>query len=82
MLGELIDLIGSIGFGADSDHGADDILGRVYEYFLGMFAGAEKGKDGGEFYTPRSVVYPPDKREQAVQLVIKQAERLASEDRD
>ena len=56
MLGELIDLIGSIGFGADSDHGADDILGRVYEYFLGMFAGAEKGKDGGEFYTPRSVV--------------------------
>ena len=40
MLGELIDLIGSIGFGADSDHGADDILGRVYEYFLGMFAGA------------------------------------------
>ena len=56
MLGELIDLIGSIGFGADADHGADDILGRVYEYFLGMFAGAEKGKDGGEFYTPRSVV--------------------------
>lgn len=56
MLGELIDLIGSIGFGATSDHGADDILGRVYEYFLGMFAGSEKGKDGGEFYTPRSVV--------------------------
>ena len=56
MLGELIDLIGSIGFGADDDHNADDILGRVYEYFLGMFAGAEKGKDGGEFYTPRSVV--------------------------
>ncbi len=56
MLGELIDLIGSIGFGADNNHNADDILGRVYEYFLGMFAGAEKGKDGGEFYTPRSVV--------------------------
>lgn len=56
MLGELIDLIGSIGFGADADHGADDILGRVYENFLGMFAGSEKGKDGGEFYTPRSVV--------------------------
>ncbi len=56
MLGELIDLIGSIGFRADADHGADDILGRVYEYFLGMFAGSEKGKDGGEFYTPRSVV--------------------------
>ena len=31
------------------------MLGRVYEYFLGQFAGAE-GKRGGEFYTPRSVV--------------------------
>ena len=30
-------------------------MGRVYEYFLGQFAGAE-GKRGGEFYTPRSVV--------------------------
>ena len=40
MLGELIDLIGSIGFGSDADHGTDDVLGRVYEYFLGMFAGA------------------------------------------
>ncbi len=30
-----------------------DVLGRVYEYFLGQFAGAE-GKRGGEFYTPRS----------------------------
>lgn len=47
-----------------------------------MFAGSEKGKDGGESYAPRSVVYPPDKREQAVQLVIEQAEHLASEDRD
>lgn len=56
MLGELIDLIGSIGFGANDDHGSDDILGRVYEYFLGMFSGTERGKDGGEFYTPRSVV--------------------------
>lgn len=56
MLGELIDLIGSIGFGTDADRGADDVLGRVYEYFLGMFAGSEKGKDGGEFCTPHSVV--------------------------
>ena len=32
-----------------------DILGRVYEYFLGGFAGAE-GKRGGEFYTPRCIV--------------------------
>ncbi len=31
------------------------MLGRVYEYFLGQFAGSE-GKRGGEFYTPRSVV--------------------------
>jgi type I restriction enzyme M protein len=31
------------------------VLGRVYEYFLGQFAGSE-GKRGGEFHTPRSVV--------------------------
>lgn len=55
-LGELVDLIGSIGFGAGDDHGADDVLGRVYEYFLGQFAGKETGKDAGAFYTPRSVV--------------------------
>jgi type I restriction enzyme M protein len=52
-LGELIDLIGNIGFGAGD--GAKDVLGRVYEYFLGQFASKE-GKRGGEFYTPRSVV--------------------------
>jgi type I restriction enzyme M protein len=55
MLGELIDLIGSIGMHDDGD-GSKDILGRVYEYFLGGFAGAE-GKRGGEFYTPRSIVH-------------------------
>ncbi len=55
-LGELIDLIGRIGFGTDADHGSDDVLGRVYEYFLGQFAGKETGKEGGAFYTPRSVV--------------------------
>lgn len=54
LLGELVDLIGTIGF-ADTDHGADDVLGRVYEYFLGRFASAE-GRGAGEFYTPRSVV--------------------------
>jgi type I restriction enzyme M protein len=54
MLGEIIDLISGIGMGEASDH-SKDILGRVYEYFLGGFAGAE-GKRGGEFYTPRSVV--------------------------
>ena len=37
------------------DHRSKDILGRVYEYFLGKFAAAE-GKAGGEFYTPQSVV--------------------------
>jgi type I restriction enzyme M protein len=53
-LGELVDLISTIGFDADARK-AQDILGRVYEYFLGQFAGRE-GKKGGEFYTPRSVV--------------------------
>lgn len=55
-LGELVDLIGSIGFSSADDHGADDVLGRVYEYFLGQFAGKETGKDAGAFYTPRWVV--------------------------
>lgn len=55
-LGELVGLVGSIGFGEIEDHGADDVLGRVYEYFLGQFAGKETGKDAGAFYTPRSVV--------------------------
>lgn len=54
LLGELVDLIGSIGF-TDVDHGSDDVLGKVYEYFLGKFAGQE-GRGAGEFYTPRSVV--------------------------
>jgi type I restriction enzyme M protein len=54
MLGELIGLISNIALGEEGDR-SKDILGRVYEYFLGQFAGAE-GKRGGEFYTPRSVV--------------------------
>ena len=53
-LGELIDLIGTISMG-DAEHRSKDILGRVYEYFLGQFASAE-GKKGGQFYTPRCVV--------------------------
>ena len=53
-LGELIDLIGTIGFN-QSGHQSQDLLGRVYEYFLGQFADAE-GKKGGQFYTPRSIV--------------------------
>ena len=54
MLGELIDLVSGIAMGEPGDK-AKDLLGRVYEYFLGGFAGSE-GKRGGEFYTPRSVV--------------------------
>ena len=54
MLGELIDLVSGIGMAEEADR-SRDILGRVYEYFLGSFAGSE-GKRGGEFYTPRSVV--------------------------
>ena len=53
-LGELIDLIGTIGLG-DAESRSKDILGRVYEYFLSQFASAE-GKKGGQFYTPRCVV--------------------------
>jgi type I restriction enzyme M protein len=53
-LGELIDLIGTIGLG-DRENRSKDVLGRVYEYFLGQFADAE-GKKGGQFYTPRSIV--------------------------
>jgi type I restriction enzyme M protein len=53
-LGELVDLISGIGVGS-AEQRDKDVLGRVYEYFLGRFASAE-GKGGGEFYTPRSVV--------------------------
>lgn len=51
-LGELIDLFTNANFKADN---AKDLLGQVYEYFMGMFANSE-GKHGGEFYTPRSIV--------------------------
>ena len=53
VLGELIDLISTIGFGDKYD--SSDLLGEVYEYFLGQFASAE-GKKGGQFYTPSHVV--------------------------
>ena len=60
-LGELVDLVSQIGFG-ESGNGDDraknnarDLLGQVYEYFLGQFASAE-GKKGGQFYTPASIV--------------------------
>ena len=54
ILGELVNIFSKIKF----DHNIDkekDILGRIYEYFLGQFASAE-GKRGGEFFTPRSIV--------------------------
>ena len=53
-LGELIGLIGNIALG-DAKSRSADVLGHVFEYFLGEFALAE-GKKGGQFYTPRSVV--------------------------
>ena len=67
-LGGLIDMIGSVNLAQgkfekaeDSQdegveaHRQQDLLGQVYEYFLGQFALAE-GKKGGQFYTPESVV--------------------------
>lgn len=54
MLGELVDLFSNIKLHDGADR-ARDLLGRVYEYFISGFAGAE-GKRGGEFFTPRSVV--------------------------
>ena len=55
-LGSLIDLIATIPFHHGTMH-AKDILGHVYEYFLGQFALAE-GKKGGQYYTPKSIVSP------------------------
>ncbi|MEE7625151.1 class I SAM-dependent DNA methyltransferase [Methylobacter sp. Wu8] len=60
-LGELVDLVSQIGFGESGNaedrakNNARDLLGQVYEYFLGQFASAE-GKRGGQFYTPASIV--------------------------
>jgi type I restriction enzyme M protein len=54
-LGELIDLFNSARFSRQGEHKARDLMGEVYEYFLGNFARAE-GKRGGEFFTPPSVV--------------------------
>jgi len=51
-LSSLLDTINNINTLADNQK---DIVGRVYEYFLGKFAAAE-GKGGGEFYTPKCIV--------------------------
>ena len=53
VLGQLIDLISTIGF--SDEQRSTDLLGEVFEYFLGQFAAAE-GKKGGQFYTPAHVV--------------------------
>lgn len=54
MLGGLIDTFSRDDL-ATAEREGMDVLGRVYEYFLAQFASNE-GKNGGEFYTPRSVV--------------------------
>jgi len=54
-LGELVDLFNNARFSRNGEHRARDLMGEVYEYFLGAFARAE-GKRGGEFFTPPSVV--------------------------
>ena len=53
-LGDLVDLVGSAKIGTKEAQ-SKDLLGKVFEYFLGEFALAE-GKKGGQFYTPQSVV--------------------------
>ncbi|MBA2760197.1 MAG: SAM-dependent DNA methyltransferase [Chloroflexia bacterium] len=53
-LGQLIDNFSNLKVGGQNSQGRD-VLGQVYEYFLAQFASAE-GKQGGEFYTPASVV--------------------------
>lgn len=54
ILGEIVDLFTNINVGGTIAK-EKDVLGRVYEYFLGKFA-ANEGKGGGEFYTPKSIV--------------------------
>lgn len=53
-LGQLIDLVSNIAL-TDAKSRSADVLGHVFEYFLGEFALAE-GKQGGQFYTPRPIV--------------------------
>lgn len=55
LLADLVDLIGSVASEQPNDDDGGDVLGRVYEHFLGRFAALE-GRLSGEFYTPRSVV--------------------------
>ena len=54
-LGGLVDLVDGITFHSEAQGAQSDILGQVYEYFLGQFA-LDEGKKGGQFYTPSSIV--------------------------
>ena len=54
-LGELVELLNHARFSRQGTNRARDLMGEVYEYFLGNFARAE-GRRGGEFFTPPSVV--------------------------
>ena len=54
IIGELVNIFSKIKFDHDTDK-EKDMLGRVYEYFIGQFANAE-GKRGGQFFTPRPLV--------------------------
>ena len=54
-LGELVHMLNGAPFDPSHGHRARDLMGEVYEYFLGNFARAE-GRRGGEFFTPPSVV--------------------------
>ena len=81
MLGELIDLISGIGMGEPSDK-AKDVLGRVYEYFLGGFAGSEAARARIRVLVKRLLRkygYPPDLQDAAVQKVLQQAEALSAD---
>lgn len=53
-LGELVDLFSNVSLSGEG-HKSKDLLGQIYEYFIGMFADAE-GQRGGEFFTPQSIV--------------------------
>ena len=53
-LGEIIDLFTNMKLGT-KEASEKDMLGRVYEYFLGQFA-SKDGQKGGEFYTPACIV--------------------------
>jgi type I restriction enzyme M protein len=54
LLGELVDLVGNIDLNGNRKR-AEDVFGRVYEYFIGKFA-SQEGKGGGQFFTPTCIV--------------------------